>query len=85
MVYNRIKLGRLGEGFLPRELLMDVRERRRSLGEGGKLVITRLVVAREGKSKTVEWSIVVSGSMETASTRVNCTVGWIDPRYKGNR
>lgn len=34
-----------------------------------------LAVARGGNQR-IEWPIVVSGSMETASTRVNSTVGW---------
>lgn len=81
MVYNRIKVGRLGRRrrkgsvflrFCLANVLMDVRERS-WLGKVGNHA--GLVAARGGNQR-IEWPIVVSGSMETGSTRVNSMVGW---------
>lgn len=82
MVYNRIKVGRLGRRrrgsvflrfcLVLMDVLMDVRERS-WLGKVGNHA--GLVTARGGNQR-IEWPIVVSGSMETGSTRVNSMVGW---------
>lgn len=76
-----------GEVLLPRELLMDVRERSWSGGKVGNHA--GLVVARGEGNERIEWPIE-SFRMDRWKHCVNSTVGWtvgswIDPRYKGNR